>query len=254
MREEMEYVQRAKQVGADGYIIKDTLGELAFYAIREIAKGNEIWPPIDPDSDFPPDPPTPTQMEVLKYIALGMQSDQIGIELAMLEATVSTHRRNIRQKHRINTPGKLTLFAKKCMELYGIPSDLKFSKELTNYMRDFEEKTGIEVKFDSEIADFNNATNRALSRVAEEALRNIKEHASASKISIQLNNLNSSWMNLTICDDGKGFDVTHISSGSSGGIGALKKILAAIGGELIPKSSPDSGTMITATLRRTVRR
>lgn len=51
-------------------------------------------------------------MEVLKYLAMGMQTDQIGIELAMLEATVSTHRSNIRQKYGINTPGKLTLFAK----------------------------------------------------------------------------------------------------------------------------------------------
>jgi Response regulator containing a CheY-like receiver domain and an HTH DNA-binding domain len=268
MREEMEYVQRAKQVGADGYIIKDTLGEYVFFAIREIAKGNEIWLPIDPDSDPPLDPPTPTQMEVLKYIALGMQSDQIGIELAMREATVSTHRRNIRQKYRINTPGKLTLFAEKCMEIYGTPPDPKLYEELARHTREFEEQikkatdmkvepaeeVTVEVKFAAGITGFNNATNRALSRTVEETLRNIRQHASARKVSIHLTELNASWINLTIRDDGKGFDVAHTSSGSSGGIAALRRILAAIGGELAINSSRDSGTTITATLRRTAQR
>jgi DNA-binding NarL/FixJ family response regulator len=269
MREEMEYVQRAKQVGADGYIIKDTLSEAAFHAIREIAKGNEIWPrPIGPGPDFPPDPPTPTEMEVLKYLALGMQSDQIGIELAMLETTVSTHRRNIKQKNAIKTPGKLTLHAEKCMAIYGIPPDPKLSEELARHTREFQEQikkrigtpvesvdeVTVEVNLAEEITEFNNATNRALSRTVEEALRNIRQHASARAVSIHLTELNASWINLTICDDGKGFDVAHTHSGSTGGIGALRRILAAIGGELAISSSPGSGTTVTATIRRTVQR
>ncbi len=269
MRKEMEYVQRAKQVGADGYVTKDKLDEFTFCAIREIAKGNEIWPPIDSDFDFPPDPPTPTQMEVLKYIALGMQSDQIGIELAMLEATVSTHRRNIRQKYRINTPGKLTLFAEKCMEIYGTPPDPKLPEELARHTREFKEQVNkrndrevdpvdevtVDVKVADRIGELNNATIRALSRTVEEALRNIRQHASACKVSIHLTELNTSWITLTISDDGKGFDVSHISNGASGGIGALRRILAAIGGELaIINSSPGSGTTVTATLRRIAQR
>ena len=112
----------------------------------------------------------------------------------------------------------------------------------------------MEVKFAAGITGFNNATNRALSRTVEETLRNIRQHASARKVSIHLTELNASWINLTIRDDGKGFDVAHTSSGSSGGIAALRRILAAIGGELAINSSRDSGTTITATLRRTAQR
>jgi DNA-binding NarL/FixJ family response regulator len=110
VNEDAVYVQRAKEVGASGYVFKYDSPEHIFRAIREVAKGGEFWPP-DLDPDLSPKP-TPTEMEVLKCLAIGMQSDQIGIELAMLEATVSTHRRNIRQKQPIDTPGKLTLFAK----------------------------------------------------------------------------------------------------------------------------------------------
>ncbi|SCX46190.1 response regulator [Nitrosospira sp. Nsp1] len=273
VNEDAAYIQRAKEVGASGYVFKNDSPEYIFCGIREVAKGGEFWPLIIDDFDLDPLPkPTPTEMEVLKYLAIGMQSDQIGIELAMLEATVSTHRRNIRQKYRINTPGKLTLFAKKCMDIYGTPPDQKLSEELTKLTDEFKkqikerikEQTSmavesadeitVEIKFPDRIGEFNNATNRALSRTVEEAFRNIRQHASARKVSIHLTELNASWITLTICTEGKGFDVAHISSGSSGGIGALERILAAIGGELAINSSPVSSAMITATLRRTAQR
>ena len=264
MHDEPRYEQRAREVCAAGFIPKSgTSSEKLFKTIREIAERDE-----DDDGDEVKKEPTPTELEVLKYLAQGMSTAQIGIELAMLEATVSVHRGNIRQKFKINTPGELPLFAKECMGIYGIPPDLKLSEELARHAREFKEQirkrigmevepaeeVTVDVKFADGIAEFNNATNRALSRTVEETLRNIRQHAFAREVSIHLTEHNASRITLTICDDGKGFDVAQISSGSSGGIGALKRILAAIGGDLAINSSCDSGTTVTATLRRTAQR
>ncbi len=62
-------------------------------------------------------------MQVLKYIAQGMQTRQIAKQLDMKERTVEAHRLNIRYEYSINTQPDLVLFAVDCMRLYGIPDD-----------------------------------------------------------------------------------------------------------------------------------
>ena len=249
---EIEYIHLARKLGANGYIKKDASGAETVHAIKEVIKGNEVWPPSGLPTDHVWEEPTPTEMDVLKYVARGMQTDQIGIELAMLVRTVSAHRRNIKLKYNLKTRGDLILFAEKCMGLYGIEPDPQLPAELDGHFKKFKMDTGIVVELGGNMGNFNNATNRAISRVMEEALKNIRQHASASKVSIQLNELNSSRITLAICDDGKGFDVNRIS-GLKKGIDGLERILAAIGGELAIKSSSDSGTSVVATLRWTTR-
>jgi len=249
---EVEYIQLAKKLGANGYIKKDASGGQTVHAIKEVIKGNEVWPLTGLPIDRGWEKPTPTEMDVLKYVARGLQTDQIGIELAMLVRTVSAHRRNIKLKYNLKTRGDLILLAEKCMGLYGIEPDPQLPAELDGHFKKFKMDTGIVVEFGGNMVNFDNATNRAISRVVEEALKNIRQHASASKVSIQPNELNSSRITLAICDDGKGFDVNRLDGLKKGKYG-LKRILAAIGGELVIKSSSDSGTSVVATLRRTTR-
>jgi DNA-binding NarL/FixJ family response regulator len=249
---EIEYIRLARKLGANGYIKKDASGAETVHAIKEVIKGNEVWPLTGLSIDPGWEKPTPTEMDVLKYVARGLQTDQIGIELAMLVRTVSAHRRNIKLKYNLKTRGDLILFAEKCMGLYGIEPDPQLPAELDGHFKKFKRDTGIAVEFDGDTTDFNNATNKVIARVVEEGLKNIKQHASTSKVSIQLDDLNSSRITLTICDDGKGFDVNRLN-GLKKGIYGLKRILAAIGGELVITSSPDGGTSVIATLRRTTR-
>lgn len=158
------------------------------------------------------------------------------------------------------------------MELYGIPPDLKFSKELPKLTDEFKkqikerikkqadtevepaEEVTIEVELAEGIVEFNNATNRALIRTVEETLRTIRQCTSVCKVSIHLTELNASLVALAICTDAKGFDVAQNSGGSTGGMDALKRILGAIGGELVINPPRDNGTTVTATLRRTAQR
>lgn len=247
MHEETEFVQRAKQAGARGYVMKTSSGKEIMRAIYEVIEGNEIWPskPLPAFSKKP----TPTELQVLKYIARGMATGQIAVELGMVDANVSAHRHNIRQNHGVTTQAKLVIFALKCMDLYGIPPDLDLAAELTQLTREFGAHTAIFFETDGETGDISNAATMALYRVAQEALRNIRQHTTAHKVSVQLK-VNSSCSTITICDDGTGFDVDHGNDGSKHGLCNLRKILEAIGGELFLASSPATGTTVTATVPR----
>jgi DNA-binding NarL/FixJ family response regulator len=260
--DEIVYIQRAKKMGADGYVKKDASGVETVEAINEVIKGNKVWPPLNEPSIEPIEIPTPTEMEVLKYVARGMQNKQIGVELAMSERTVSVHIRNIKPRYKLKTRGELILFAGKCMGLFGIPPDPQLSGELNNRTGKFKKDTGITVKFDGDNANFNNATNRAISRVVEEALRTIKHHADVKNVCIQLHHRNSAWATLTICADGTGFKdqnddgagfkkAQEIADEAQDRINALNRILRAIGGELAFDFPPGGGATLIATLRRT---
>ncbi|MDN5752205.1 MAG: response regulator transcription factor, partial [Nitrosospira sp.] len=83
------YIQQAKLVGANGFISKNAPGIETVRVIREVGNGNDTWP-LNEIEDMPIErKPTPTELQVLKYIARGLTTAQIGIQLAMLEATVS---------------------------------------------------------------------------------------------------------------------------------------------------------------------
>jgi DNA-binding NarL/FixJ family response regulator len=250
MHEQGEYVQRAKQAGANGYLMKTEPGKEIMRAVYEVIEGNEIWPskPLPACSKKP----TPTELQVLKYIARGMTTGQIAVELGMVEANVSAHRHNIRQNHGVTTQAKLVIFALKCMELYGIPPDLDLSVELNELAREFSAHTSISLEIVGETGKISNAANMALYRVAHEALRNIRQHATAYKVSVQLK-ASSSGTVITICDDGAGFNVDQGNDGSKHGLYNLRKILEAIGGELFLASSPATGSKVVATISQTGR-
>ncbi len=114
------YIERARRAGAQGYISKDEPSELILYAVDEVAEGRCYWPPVKKQ---PGDKPTPAEMRVLKYIAQGKISRDIARILGIKTHTVEAHRYNIRWKNNLKTPADLPLFAKECMELYGIPED-----------------------------------------------------------------------------------------------------------------------------------
>ena len=120
------YVERARQAGAQGYISKDEPSELILYAVDEVAEGRGYWPPVKTQ---PEDKPTPAEMRVLKYIAQGKISRDIAKILGIKTHTVEAHRYNVRWKRNLKTPAELPLFAKECMELYGIPEDLPKMRE-----------------------------------------------------------------------------------------------------------------------------
>jgi signal transduction histidine kinase len=82
----------------------------------------------------------------------------------------------------------------------------------------------------------------SLFRVAQEALRNAVKHSNARHIWVALAG-EPPGLELTITDDGKGFDVEHVSSDGIG-LMSMKERLESVGGVLEIQSTPGSGTCL----------
>ena len=234
-------VERAKHVGADGFISKNDPAEEIIKAIRVIGKGDDIWSP-EWVAKLPIEvPSTKTELKILKYIARELTTAKIGIELAMLETTVSAHRHNIIQKHNIKTQGELFNLANDRMLLYGTPPDPIFSVELKNFEVKAREKS-INVEFKSNTDGFTNPITQALLRIMEEAWNNMRSWRSTKNVFIELNQ-DVSTIKFTIRYEGRDagtFTKTEVKGSNS----TLERILAAIGGKLLPTD----GSSIVAVL------
>jgi PAS domain S-box-containing protein len=80
-------------------------------------------------------------------------------------------------------------------------------------------------------------------RIAQEALMNIRKHASPKNVNISLV-YSPGNLNMTVADDGKGFNVDQVK-GSHFGIRIMRDRAETIGGELKVESAPDKGTIVT---------
>lgn len=102
-----EYVHGVMQRGANGYILKDVSANEMFRAIRTVATGGFYLGP-NVASPFTRDEPctnavekyglTTREIEVLRYIAQGLQNKDIARELSISVRTVESHRGNLRDK------------------------------------------------------------------------------------------------------------------------------------------------------------
>jgi DNA-binding NarL/FixJ family response regulator len=100
-----DYVFRALQAGASGFLLKDLRREDLLQAIRVVAAGDALLAPSvtrrlvedfvrRPAAPAPPrrlDVLTPREQEVLTLIGQGLNNHEIGAALIVGEATVKTH-------------------------------------------------------------------------------------------------------------------------------------------------------------------
>ncbi len=88
-------------------------------------------------------------------------------------------------------------------------------------------------------------------RVVQEALTNVVRHANARQVLITLK-LNCNYLNLTIKDDGRGFDVVALQKRSAGqvtlGVRGMEERAQALDGSLTIESSPLNGTEVQLAL------
>jgi signal transduction histidine kinase len=114
----------------------------------------------------------------------------------------------------------------------------------------FKDHTGLEVEFSADMNAARFADERAetLFRMTEEALRNIERHARASKARVSLRSVHGSHLELTIEDDGVGFDPAAARTGHFGLMG-LREQAQLIGAELQITSASNQGTTMRLLLR-----
>jgi len=85
-----------------------------------------------------------------------------------------------------------------------------------------------------------------LYRIVQEALHNIRKHADARHVAITLERT-AGGLQLTICDDGKGF-IANEPASASFGLKLMKERVALLNGTLTIDSSPGEGTTVQVTL------
>jgi len=89
----------------------------------------------------------------------------------------------------------------------------------------------------------------AMYHVAEEAVRNVEQHADARSVRIRLYTIDGS-LHLEVVDDGRGFDVAAVERTTAGiGLFEARELLASAHGQLMIRSSARSGTRVIASAR-----
>jgi signal transduction histidine kinase len=84
-----------------------------------------------------------------------------------------------------------------------------------------------------------------LYRVAQEALRNVARHSSASSVEVELRAAGGG-LELAVQDDGGGFDPSRKPCRPSLGLAGMRQRLFLVDGELLIDSAPGGGTTIVA--------
>ncbi|MBC8127328.1 MAG: histidine kinase, partial [Gloeobacteraceae cyanobacterium ES-bin-144] len=129
------------------------------------------------------------------------------------------------------------------LEQLGLVAVLRATSE------EFEERTGVQFKLDCAelIARLPAETELALYRIFQEALKNVEKHARARHVSVCLKQQGDR-VQLTIRDDGIGFDAEHHAARRKGqhvlGLVGMRERAAYVGGILTVKSGRRAGTEI----------
>ena len=115
MYDNPEYVQRALQAGARGYVLKDAPAADIVSALQTVAEGGTYLSPAVAGRLFRGQAPrpvlTPREAEILAALGHGHSSKQIARDLDLSVRTVETHRQSIKRKLGLEGQAELIRYA-----------------------------------------------------------------------------------------------------------------------------------------------
>jgi len=124
MYENEQFLFEALKAGASGYVLKSAANRDLIEACRATMRGEPFLYPaavralvrdyLDRASrgeDTPEDPLSPRELEVVKLIAEGFTSEEIGEQLFISKKTVDRHRENVLEKLGMRNRVELTRYA-----------------------------------------------------------------------------------------------------------------------------------------------
>lgn len=85
-----------------------------------------------------------------------------------------------------------------------------------------------------------------LYRVIQEAVRNAVQHVDPSRLSVRLREAGDGYLELTVEDDGRGFEPEIVAEGDRFGLLGMRERVEAVGGEIELVSTPGRGTKVRA--------
>jgi two-component system, NarL family, nitrate/nitrite response regulator NarL len=112
-------INKAKEYGANGYLLKDCSKDDLLQTIRLVNNGHSCFPYLEPAAADELDKQdnflqqlklTERELEILHLIGKNYSNQQIADQLGLTKFTIDTHRKNINQKLGINKPAALMKF------------------------------------------------------------------------------------------------------------------------------------------------
>jgi DNA-binding NarL/FixJ family response regulator len=116
---EEHLIDKAKQYGADGYLLKNCHKEELLQTVRLVSAGHKCFPANTSksvkdlnlsDSFLKQFQLSKRELEVIDYIKKGYTNHEIAVALFLSIYTIETHRKNIMQKLKLNSPAALMKF------------------------------------------------------------------------------------------------------------------------------------------------
>ncbi|HEY3083319.1 MAG TPA: GAF domain-containing protein [Chloroflexota bacterium] len=188
--------------------------------------------------------------EIHDTLAQGLTGIILQLELAeMSEGDPAQVRRRITRAIDL-ARGSLQEARSTIVDLRSEPLDsLSLPQALGRLANETRRDYGLQAEFRGPAAvdRFSARVESALYRIAQEAVANVRRHAGASRVLIELA-ARDDHLCLSVEDDGQGFDPTAVRAGPDGqsgfGLRGMSERAALLGGELLVESRPGGGTRV----------
>ncbi|PZP28673.1 MAG: histidine kinase [Roseateles depolymerans] len=125
-------------------------------------------------------------------------------------------------------------------------ANLGLTPALEIFLREFGQRSGLQLTQELSEVGTDDAGRLALYRLVQEALTNVLRHAHAQQVRVALTQ-GEGWLQLSVRDDGRGFDPAGVPPGHHGLLGMRYRI-ESLGGSLELHSAPGAGTLVLARL------
>lgn len=109
MHDKPQFMRRARDAGAHGYVLKSDAAAVTLAAAALIAAGGSYFPLLTEPA--PIDPLTARERDVLLLVARGLQNKEIAETLGIGVKTVETHRLRAREKLGLGTAAQCRQYA-----------------------------------------------------------------------------------------------------------------------------------------------
>jgi PAS domain S-box-containing protein len=134
----------------------------------------------------------------------------------------------------------------------SVLDDLGLIPALRTFIQHYTAETGIRVSLSAlpVIAGLDDDKRIVLYRVAQEALTNVARHANASRVKVEIQNLDGA-VCMTIHDNGDGFQEKRVAKAKTNqrlGLLGMRERLEMVGGSLTVTSAPGKGATVQANI------
>jgi len=123
------------------------------------------------------------------------------------------------------------------------------TSSLHEYVREFAQRSGIEVDFQDRLdgGEVSPLTELQALRIVQEALRNVRKHAQATKVEVALSRMRNNLV-LSVHDNGNGMTDSSRDNPGHHGLEVMRERAEGLGGALSVHSEVGKGTEVKAVL------